>query len=141
MKLFKSTAFIVSSLVCISFTHSLQAQGMIYKNQRGSIMELVLHPQDGNVGTITGTFTTAVGNCKTDMGVAMPITGFVNGNAISVSINFPHCKQVVAMTGHLLEENNTLYTLWLDASQSADPMKKDWTANISGADYYQREKK
>lgn len=116
------------------------AQEMIYKNQRGSIMKLELHPQEENTGKITGTFTTAVGNCKADMNVPMPISGFYNGNAISVAVNFPHCKQVVAMTGHLLEENKTLYTLWLDAAHTADPMKKDWTANITGADFYQQVK-
>ncbi len=141
MRLLKNSVMIATSFLCISYSAVSQAQELIYKNQRGSIMELVLHPQEGNTGTITGTFTTAVGNCKTDMGVPVPITGFFNGNVISVSVNFPHCKQVVAMTGHLLEEDNALYTLWLDASQSADPMKKDWTANISGADYYKREKK
>jgi hypothetical protein len=141
MKLFKSAIVVATSFLCASFTQISLAQGMIYKNQRGSIMELVLHPQEGNTGAITGSFTTAVGNCKSDIGVAMPLTGFFNGNTISISVNFPHCKQVVAMTGHLLEENNTLYTLWLDAAQSVDPMKKDWTANISGADYYKRENK
>ena len=140
MSLLKSSVMVAACFLSVS-TGVSAAQGMIYKNQRGSTMELVLHPQEGNTGTITGSFTTAVGNCKTDMGVPMPISGFFNGNAISVSVNFPHCKQVVAMTGHLLEENNALYTLWLDASQSADPMKKDWTANISGADYYKRENK
>lgn len=141
MSLLKNSVMVAGCFFCLSFANASSAQGMIYKNQRGSTMELVLHPQEGNTGTITGSFTTAVGNCKTDMGVPMPISGFYNGNAISVSVNFPHCKQVVAMTGHLLEENNALYTLWLDASQSADPMKKDWTANISGADYYKRENK
>lgn len=129
---------IAVSCLCVSAGASA-AQGMVFKNQRGSTMELVLHPQEGNTGTITGSFTTAVGNCKKDMEVPMPIAGFFNGNAISVTVNFPHCKQVVAMTGHLLEENKVLNTLWLDAAQSVDPMKKDWTANISGADYYQRE--
>lgn len=141
MYLLKSRAMVAACLFCLMFTEVSLAEGMIYKNQRGSIMELVLHPLEGDSGTITGTFTTAVGNCKKDMGIPMPISGFFNGNAISVSVNFPHCKQVVAMTGHLVEENNALYTLWLDASQSVDPMKKDWTANIVGADYYKRENK
>ncbi len=138
MNLLKSSVIIAVSCFCVSAGASA-AQGMVFKNQRGSTMELVLHPQEGNTGTITGSFTTAVGNCKKDMEVPMPIAGFFNGNAISVTVNFPHCKQVVAMTGHLLEENKVLNTLWLDASQSADPMKKDWTANLSGADYYKRE--
>lgn len=141
MYLLKSRAMVAACLFCLTFAEASLAEGMIYKNQRGSTMELILHPQEGDSGTITGTFTTAVGNCKTDMGIPMPISGFFNGNAISVSVNFPHCKQVVAMTGHLVEENNALYTLWLDASQSVDPMKKDWTANIAGADYFKRENK
>ena len=85
-----------------------------------------------------GTFTTAVGNCKADVGAALPVRGFFNGNAIAITVNFPHCKQVVAMTGHLTANRNALSTLWLDAIQAKDPTNKNWNANITGADYYAR---
>jgi hypothetical protein len=109
-----------------------------YKNQRGSTLTLIWHADKRETGTLTGTFTTAVGNCKADVGVPLPISGFFNGNAIAITVNFPHCKQVVAMTGHLTANRHTLSTLWLDAAQAKDPIHKDWNANITGADYYEQ---
>ena len=109
-----------------------------YKNQHGSTLTLIWHADKKETGTLTGTFTTAVGNCKTDVGIPLPISGFFNGNAIAITVNFPHCKQVVAMTGHLTANHHELTTLWLDAVQAKDPTHKDWDANITGADYYEQ---
>ncbi len=113
-------------------------QTVTYKNQRGSVLTLIWHAETKETGTLSGTFTTAVGNCKADVNVPMPISGFFNGNAIAITVNFPHCKQVVAMTGHLSANRDELATLWLDAMQAKDPAHKNWDANITGADYYQR---
>ena len=110
-----------------------------YKNQRGSTMTLIFHPgEPKNTGTLSGTFTTAVGNCKTDIGIPLPISGYYNANAISVTVNFPHCHQVVAMTGNLIENQSKLHTLWLDAAPVDDPRGNDWNSNIVGSDFYQR---
>jgi hypothetical protein len=115
-----------------------EEQSVTYKNQRGSVLTLIWHVDTKETGTLSGTFTTAVGNCKRDVGVPLPISGFFNGNAIAITVNFPHCKQVVAMTGHLSANDNELTTLWLDAVQAKDPVHKNWDANITGADYYER---
>lgn len=135
---------IIVSFVCYLLGAGFAAnatveQSITYKNQRGSIMTLIWHPSLKNTGTLTGTFTTAVGKCAADVGVPIPLSGFFNGNAVAITVNFPHCQQVVAMTGHLTEQNNSLSTLWLDAAQSHDPIHKDWDSNITGADYYKRE--
>lgn len=131
------------SLVLVLFFTSYCAfaaeeQSMTYKNQRGSVLTLIWHADTKETGTLSGTFTTAVGNCKRDVGVPLPISGFFNGNAVAITVNFPHCKQVVAMTGHLSANDNELTTLWLDAVQAKDPVHKNWDANITGADYYER---
>ena len=108
--------------------------GITYKNQRGSEMVLNWHKNFQNTGTLSGTLTTAVGNCKADMGVPMPLVGYFNGNAVSITVNFPHCHQVVAMTGNASQDRSTIHTLWLDASQADDPRGKDWNSNITGSD-------
>lgn len=127
--------------LCFLCNQTILAQESItYKNQRGSVLTLQWHKREDNTGTLTGTFTTAVGNCKQDMGVPVPVTGFYNGNSMALAINFPHCKQVVAMTGHFIDQNNELATLWLDAKQSDDPQRSNWEANICGADYYKKQK-
>jgi hypothetical protein len=131
-------------VVCILFfistsTFAITEQSFTYKNQRGSVLVLTWHADTKETGTLTGTFTTAVGNCKKDIGVPMPISGFFNGNAIAIAVNFPHCKQAVAMTGHLNANRDELATLWLDAAQAKDPVHQNWDANITGTDYYKRE--
>ena len=119
-----------------------------YKNQRGSILSLTWHESSQNnadaaseqeikTGSLTGTFTSAVGKCAT--GYAAPVTGVFNGNAIAITLNLPKCKQVIAMTGNLTNENEELHTLWLDAAQAADPRKDDWNSNIIGADHYKKQ--
>jgi len=109
-----------------------------YKNQRGSTMTLTWHADTDNTGSLSGTFTTAVGNCKEDVGVALPLVGYFNGNAISVTVNFPHCKQVVAMTGNVNNDLSNIHMLWLDANQADDPRGKNWNSNIIGSDSYER---
>jgi hypothetical protein len=118
-------------------SHSLFAaadSNATYKNQRGSTMVLNWHADDNT----SGTFTTAVGNCKEDMNVPLPLAGYFNGNVISVTVNFPHCKQVVAMTGNLNADQSKIHTLWLDANQASDPDGKNWNSNIVGSDVYQK---
>lgn len=132
-----STALLSISLLCATtaaFAEGDTSSDVTYKNQRGSVLVLSGFNSREPAGALTGTFTTAVGNCKEDMNKPMPIVGFYNGNAVSISINFPHCKQVVAMTGHVNE--TSLHILWLDAGQVKDPETSGWNANIVGADVY-----
>lgn len=127
--------------LCFSLTHNAMAasdSSITYKNQRGSTMVLAWHTEAENTGTLSGTFTTSVGNCKEDIGVPLPLLGYFNGNAISVTINFPHCKQVVAMTGNLSNDQSNIHTLWLDANQANDASGKDWNSNIIGSDSYKK---
>jgi hypothetical protein len=129
-----------TSLSLFLINHCLAAKDptITYKNQRGSMMTLTWHSSGQNVGELTGTFTTAVGNCKEDIGVPLPLAGFFNGNAISVIVNFPHCKQVVAMTGNLNNDSTNIHTIWLDANQADDPQGQNWNTNIIGSDTYQK---
>ena len=143
----------ITKVICLAAlgTTSLWADAgktLTYKNQRGSTLSLTWHEslpnkdvpaveQEIKTGTLTGTFTTAVGKCAT--GYAAPVTGVFNGNAIAITLNLPKCKQVIAMTGNLTDDNEELHTLWLDAAQAADPRKADWNSNIIGADHYKKQ--
>lgn len=110
-----------------------------YKNQRGSTLVLAFHSgKQKDTGTLSGTFTTAVGNCEADMHLPLPILGYYNGNAVTITVNFPHCKQVVAMTGNISTDKRKLHTLWLDAAPASDPQGSDWNSNIVGSDSYER---
>ncbi len=131
-------------LLCLTLSASMSCalaatdQTIIYKNQRGSTMTLIWHADKNNTGTLTGTFTTAVGNCKADVGRPLPVTGYFNGNALAVTVNFPHCKQVVAITGNTTNDQAELHTLWLDATQAKDPTGQDWNSNLIGTDSYKK---
>jgi hypothetical protein len=138
MSMLKKMSFMFVLLFVSYGAFAATEQTIAYKNQRGSTLTLVWHTDKKETGTLSGTFTTAVGNCKTDVGVPLPVSGFFNGNAIAITVNFPHCKQVVAMTGHITANFNELSTLWLDATQAKDPVHKNWDANITGADFYER---
>jgi hypothetical protein len=141
MKLIRtlSLGLITFSFSLVQVVYASTEAAMNYKNQRGSTMMLIFHPgKQKDTGMLTGTFTTAVGQCKADVGVPLPISGYYNANAVSVTINFPHCRQVVAMTGNLIDNQNKLHTLWLDAAPVDDPQGNDWNSNIVGSDFYHR---
>lgn len=132
--------FSIGCIFLLSMGHVAYAssdQSISYKNQRGSTMTLIFHQVDKDTGTLKGTFRTAVGNCGQDVGVPMPLSGYYNGNALAVTVNFLHCKQVVAMTGNLLN-GNQIQMLWLDASSSKAPHHEDWNSNIIGTDFYKK---
>ena len=134
------TLLLASSLICIgNFAYAANTPMLAYKNQRGSIIKLRWQPQEKNTGILSGTFTSAVGDCHKDMNVPVPISGFYNGNAITISINFPHCKQVVAMTGNVNKNKTRISTIWLDAHIARDPQHKDWNTNLIGRDLYKKE--
>lgn len=140
MKLFKMA--VVGLIVSATFNTQAFAENnqiITYKNQRGSILTLTWQNDKDNTGTLTGTFNTAVGNCQADVGKPLPISGFYNGNAIAITVNFPNCKQVVAMTGNVTNGKNEIFMLWLDANQAKDPRGKEWNTNLIGADSYTKE--
>jgi hypothetical protein len=138
MKLSKKFISFTLALSFISLSaHAKCDQKATYVNQRGSNLELCYHKNhDGYTGNLSGTFTSAVGNCKADINNKLPISGFFNYNAVAIAINFPNCGQVVAMTGTITD--NELHTIWLDAAKADDPVTKNWNSNVVGADYYKK---
>ena len=84
MKLAKTVFLGLMARSCSTAQMTSAAAVINYKNQRGSTLTLILQQgEQENTGTVRGTFTTAVGNCKTDVGVPLPIAGFYDGNAVT----------------------------------------------------------
>jgi hypothetical protein len=140
MILSKKITFFALGLTFISSSAYAKCdQKATYINQRGSTLELCYHNnRDVYTGDLSGTFTSAVGNCKADINNKMPISGFFNYNAVAIAINFSHCGQVVAMTGTIADDE--LHTIWLDAAKADDAVVKNWNSNVVGADYYKKVK-
>lgn len=126
------------TLFLSTYTQAALDPSMTFKNRRGSLLVLTWHADLLNTGTLNGTFTTAVGNCKQDVGIPLPLLGFFNGNAISITVNFPHCKQVIAMTGNVTHDQTKIHMLWLDTNQAEHPLKRNWNSNVIGSDLYER---
>lgn len=135
-----STVVACIGLSSLFFSHHAIAKSdhtITYKNQRGSVMVLEWHGDAAKAGNLTGTFTTAVG-CKENIGVPMPLTGYFNGNAISIAINFSACKATVGMTGKVSPGKNHIDTLWLTAYGTDGSPQKTWNTNIVGADSFEK---
>lgn len=140
MKLLNNLLIILVVFCSLSATvtniYAANDSKVTYKNQRGSIMTLNFHPnKNTNEGTLDGTVTLAA---KQDAGAVFPLFGYYNGNAMAITINFSHSKQVTAMAGHFLDNKNKIQTLSLDALQTKDPHTEDWNSNVIRAGSYTR---
>jgi hypothetical protein len=112
-----------------------------YKNDHGSILNLTMNPDGKDTGTLTGTFTTAIGNCAAAIGKTAPVTGFYNGRSMAITMNFPGCKQVVAMKGHFIKNKEVLNTLWLGVNTAKETVEPQWDSTIVGHDHFVRTSK
>lgn len=100
-----------------------------WKNQRGSTLVL----NNNGRGTLTGTFTTAVG-CGA--GIARPIAGTYNGFAVSFTANFGTCQSITAWNGMLFTASPMqIQTLWY--LTTAGPPQ--WNSTIAGADTFTKQ--
>ncbi|WP_242604666.1 avidin/streptavidin family protein [Legionella busanensis] len=129
------------NLLLIIFAFSSQttfaAQNTIsYKNERGSILQLNI--QDNN--KIDGYFTTAVASktCPQAINVKRPITGFMIGNAITVSIVYPMCESVLSLSGNFDKNKQTLDTISILNKQAENIIKEGPGARFIGHDFYKR---
>lgn len=131
--------FAASCLLIGSVQLHAATQTAVYKNQRGSVLFLTWQNEQNNAGKLTGTFTTAVARCKSALDNSAPVTGYYNGNAVALTINYPACGSVVAMTGNLTNNNNELQTIWLVAKGADDPVHENWDSNLVGSDSFKKQ--
>lgn len=106
-----------------------------YKNQQGSTLTLTWHPEKNNSGTLNGLLTSKGGSCSQGSGMPAAVSGIFTGNAVALTINYPKCDKVVAMTGNLKNGNTELQMLWLVTSQAKDHMRDNAGVNL-GSDTY-----
>jgi hypothetical protein len=132
------TVLCLLGLICTNaMAKPLGKRQLHFMNQRGSKLTLVGHPgKVKNSGTITGTFTTAVGNCQSDK-VPMPLTGYYNGSALVAVVNYPQCGAIAVITGDL-DKHDNIRSLWMDVRNAPRVANKQWKANIIGADFYRK---
>ena len=108
----------------------------LWQSERGSRMDLTV---TGN--TVQGRFVTAVGAPRRDQ--AFNLTGFVNGDLISFSVDFEQYRTLTAWTGQHAPDGkgdvalrtNYLTVLDLDEDYEAD---LQWGNARTGTDVFRR---
>ena len=110
---------------------------MTFKNRHGSILELNIADND----SITGYFTTQVvtKDCPKAVGQKRPIVGFLTGNALTISIDYPSCGSVLSIIGNFEKDKKSIDTTWVVAHQVASlNNEKDLIARFIGHNTYRR---
>ena len=117
MKLNIRTCAIMMSLSLANQMVFAEKNGITYENSRGSILELNFNKK----GPLTGTFTTAVASkeCQDVIGRERPITGYLEGTAITFSVNYPTCGSVVTLTGHINPSKDTIDAIAIIVHQAS----------------------
>ncbi len=107
-----------------------------FKNQRGSILELILLPDN----KIEGYFTTAVASktCPKAINTKRPISGYFIGNAITISVVYPMCSSVVSMTGNFDSKKQSIDTISILNKQAEDVIHEGPGARYIGHDFYEK---
>lgn len=106
----------------------------IWKNQYGSKMDLKVSGQ-----TITGTYESPVSS--TGSTVTGDLVGFINGDLISFSVNWPTAA-ITSWVGQAINDNgyDVIATLWhmtVNISDAQEPTGM-WQSVYSGTDRFHR---
>jgi hypothetical protein len=122
-----------SVLLCGSL-HAATTDMLIFKNQRGSVLELNFLADN----KLEGDFTTAVASksCPEAINQTRPITGYVIGNALTFSVVYPMCDSVLSITGNFDKDKKTIDTLSILNKQSDDVIHEGPGARFIGHDVY-----
>jgi hypothetical protein len=107
-----------------------------YKNQQGSTLTLTWHPEKNNAGILSGLLTSKGGSCSQGAGMPAAVSGVFAGNAVALTVSYPKCDKVLAMTGNLKNNNTELQMLWLVTAQAKDYIRDNAGVNQVGADSY-----
>jgi len=98
-------------------------QSKKYKNQRGSILELTLRPNQ----EVKGFFTTAVASkdCQKIIGMKQPIIGYCTGNALTFSVVYKDCGSIYSVTGNFDKTREHIDVMGIINHQSEEATGKD----------------
>jgi len=94
-------------------------------NELGSTMTL----DAGHDGTLTGSYTSAVGDTNT-----YPLVGNADANAASFVVAFTESGSITAWAGHYNPASGQLELLWHLVEQPVDGA--DWAATLAGFDAF-----
>lgn len=134
---FKALCFvtIISSTIVCQPIYAVQ-NTMIFKNQRGSILELNSLADN----KIEGYFTTAVASkaCPDAIGTKRPIVGYTVGNAMTFSVVYPMCNSVLSITGNFSKNQASIDTISILNLQSDDIIHEGPGARFIGHDSYKK---
>ena len=126
---------LATTLICPSV---FAEQGMqTYKNQRGSLLEIEIMPDN----KIQGFFTTAVASksCQEAIGKKQPIIGYTVGNALTFSVVYPDCGSVVSITGNFVNHrHHRIDTLSIVNHQSDNVTHEGPGTRFIGHDSYRK---
>ena len=133
----KAKTFFHLSLIAatlLSQTVHATTNTLNFKNQRGSILEIVLLKDN----KIEGHFTTAVASksCPQAIGTRQPITGYIVGNVVTFSVAYPMCNSALGITGHFANHRETLDTLSILNHQAEDILHEGPGSRMIGHDIY-----
>ncbi len=102
-------------LLCLTPTH---AETLDYINQSGSMMSVTI---DGD--TVKGEYITSLG-C--DIGIPKPLVGWINGTAITFTVNFGECQSITSWVGHI-RSDGSISTIWTLAKANSG-----WNQKMTG---------
>jgi len=129
----------LAMMFCVnSYAFNFANKTVQFRNHHGSKFTVIGHKKGHLSGTFTGTFTSAVAlpHCSRIVNKARPITGFYNGNAISITVNYPSCGTILTWIGNVDRKQN-FHAMWLDTTQAADPHGKNFGSRTIGHEVFQ----
>ena len=121
---------LLCSFTSLSFAKPSNQSPLVgnWVNQNGSKLIIL------NVKTdkITGSFITAVAKHKACIGTAVPVTGFINGNSFSLSMDFRACNapSTVSMIGKL--NTDQLETMFMEQESGTNT----WNSRVINHDEF-----
>ena len=133
-KTFFCITSLASTLICQSAFAEQKANS--FKNQRGSILELNILPDN----KIDGFFTTAVASktCPQAINKKRAITGYIVGNALTFSVVYPMCDSVLSVSGNFDKKQQSIDTISILNKQATDITREGPGARFIGHDFYKR---
>ncbi len=104
----------------------------IWKNQRGSYLDIAKLENN----EFRGLFTTAVADTKSCIGQPVEVVGFVNGNAMSLSLSMESCGSpvTISMVG-VINDRMELETYYMVQFKGEDT----WKSRAFNRDVYTRQ--
>ena len=120
-------ASLLFTSVALAQDASPLASGSSWKNELGSVMTIGSY--DPTTGQINGTYVSAVG-C--DAGTTFPLSGWINGSAITFSVDWgSNCNSLTAWTGQYVSSSGSINTLWYLATNQVG-----WSGLLAGNDRF-----